>query len=171
MTTTMTMTMTKRAVLGICILILIPATVWAVPAVPQRERGPVEVAADRLEADDQAGQLVFSGHAVAVQDDVTIHGDRLIVKYTGEKRDIQQVIAEGGVRIVQGTRVATGDRAVLYHSEERIVLTGSPQVSDGDNFVKGQEITIYLHDKRSVVTGGSGGRVNAVFTPQAESKP
>lgn len=164
-------TMIQRTLLSLCMLILIPLAAWAAPAVGQRERGPVEVTADRLEADDQAGQLVFSGHAVAVQDDVTIHGDRLIVKYAGEKRDIQQVIAEGGVRIVQGTRVATGDRAVLYHSEERIVLTGSPKVSDGDSFVQGQEITIHLHDKRSVVTGGSGGRVNAVFTPQAESKP
>ena len=101
----------------------------------------------------------------------TIHGKRLTIKYRGEKREIVQVVAEGAVRILQGTRVAVGERAVLYHLEGRIVLTGSPEVRDGDNFVKGQEITIYLNDKRSVVTGGSGGRVNAVFTPQKEEKP
>lgn len=152
-------------------LLLVPLSVHAAPEVPQQSRGPVKVSADRLEADDKAQLLVFSGNAVAVQDDVSVHGDRLTVKYTGAQRDIQEVIAEGSVRIIQGSRVATGAKAVLYRSEDRIVLTGSPKVTDGDNFIQGQEITLYLNDQRSVVTGGAGGRVNAVFTPQTEKKP
>ena len=152
-------------------LLLVPLSANAASEAQQQPRGPVKVSADRLEADDKAQLMIFSGNAVAIQDDVTVHGDRLTVKYAGAKRDIQQVIAEGSVRIVQGTRVATGAKAVLYRAEDRIVLTGSPKVSDGDNFVQGQEITLYLNDKRSVVTGGAGGRVNAVFTPQTEKKP
>jgi lipopolysaccharide export system protein LptA len=133
-----------------------------------KNRGPVEVSSDKMVADDLAKNLVFEGNAVATQDDVTIYADRLTVTYTGEEREIQQVVAEDSVRIVQGTRVATGDKAVLYHAEERIVLTGTPEVRDGENFVKGDEITLYLNDQRSVVTGGDGGRVNAVFTPKTE---
>ena len=169
----MTNPITKIASLNLTLLLLLlPLSAFAAPEVSTKNRGPVDVSADHLEADDQAQTLVFSGSAVATQDDVTIHGDRLTVKYTGEKREIEVVIAEGSVRIIQGTRIATGAKAILYHIEERIVLTGSPKVSDGDNFVQGQEITIYLNDQRSVVTGGAGGRVNAVFTPQAgENKP
>lgn len=155
----------------VCLVFWLPSSASAAPEFTAKNRGPVEVTADRLEADDQAQTLVFVGNAVATQDDVTIHGNRLTVKYTGEKREIEQVIAEGAVRINQGTRVATGERAVLYHLEERIVLTGSPEVRDGDNSVEGQEITIYLNDKRSVVSGGAGGRVKAIFTPQPEEKP
>ena len=153
------------------LLVLMPSLVLAASENLPKSKSPVEVSADRLEVDDQAQTLVFSGNAVATQDDVTIHGDRLTLKYTGEEREIEQVFAIGSVRIIQGTRVATGEKAILYHLEERIVMTGSPKVSDGDNFVQGQEITIYLNDKRSVVTGGEGGRVNAVFTPQTEEKP
>lgn len=152
-------------------LLLLPSSAFAAPELSSQKRGPVNVSADHLEVDDQAQTLVFAGNAVATQDNVTIYADRLTVKYTGEQREIEQVIAEGAVRIVQGTRVATGAKAILYHDEERIVLTGSPKVTDGDNFVQGQEITIYLNDKRSVVTGGAGGRVNAVFNSQAEEKP
>ena len=163
--------MTKISHLSLLIiLLLLPLSAFAAPEVSSRNRGPVDVSADRLEVDDKTQTLVFSGNAVATQDDVTIHGDRLTVKYTGEKREIETVVAEGAVRIIQGTRVATGEKAVLYHIEERIVLTGSPKVSDGDNFVHGQEIILYLNEQRSVVTGGAGGRVNAVFTPQAEEK-
>jgi lipopolysaccharide export system protein LptA len=165
----MTNPMMKIASLCLYALILFqPLSAFAVPGKAPQTRGPVEVSADHLEADDQAKMLVFSGNAVATQDDITIHGDRLTVKYTGEKREVEKVIAEGSVRIIQGTRIATGAKATLYRIEERIVLTGSPKVSDGDNFVQGQEITIYLNDQRSVVTGGAGGRVNAVFTPQGE---
>ena len=167
----MTNLVIKKTYLSVLVLLfLLPLSALAAPEVTPRNRGPVDVSADRLEADDKAQTLVFSGNAVATQDDITIHGDRLTVKYTGEEREIERVLAEGSVRIIQGTRVATGEKAVLYHVEERIVLTGSPKVSDGDNFVDGQEITLYLNDQRSVVTGGSGGRVNAVFTPQAEEK-
>ncbi len=137
----------------------------------KQDRGPVEVEADKLEVDDQKQLLVFSGNAVAIQGDVEIHGNRIVVFYQGESREVARVVAEGSVRIVQGTRVATGQKAILYRLDERVVLTGSPKVTDGDNFVQGQEITIYLNDKRSVISGGTGGRVNAVFTPQAEEKP
>jgi lipopolysaccharide export system protein LptA len=143
----------------------------AAPLELSKNRGPIQVSSDRLEADDRAQRVVFIGNAVATQDDVTIHGDRLTVMYTGEEREIQQVVAEGKVRIIQGARVATGEKAVLYHTEERIVLTGSPKVTDGENFVQGQEITLFLNDQRSIVTGGAGGRVNAVFAPQTEKKP
>ena len=164
--------MTKFTFLHICVLFLfLPLSVFAAIEVESQNRGPIEVSSDRLEADDVAQTVIFSGNAIATQDDVTISGDRLTVKYTGEKREVEQMVAEGTVRIVQGTRVATAEKAVLYHAEERIVLTGSPRVSEGDNFIQGQEITIYLNDKRSVVTGGAGGRVNAVFTPKSEDKP
>ena len=153
------------------LLLLLPSSVLAAPEAALQNRGPIEVTADRLEADDLAQVLIFVGNAVATQDDVTIHGDRLTLKYTGEKREIETVVAEGSVRILQGTRVATGDKAVLYHVEERVVLSGSPKVRDGDNSVQGQEITIYLNDQRSVVTGGAGGRVNAIFKPSKEKKP
>jgi lipopolysaccharide export system protein LptA len=129
------------------------------------------VKADKLYLDDAAGTLVFKGNAVASQDGVEIFGDSLTVKYEGESRDIKRVVAKGNVRIVQETRTATSEHAVFSRDEGRIILTGSPKVFQGDNFVQGQEITIFLNEQRSIVSGGSGGRVNAIFTPQPEGKP
>jgi len=158
----------KLSVILLSLLFLALANAQAADIDVPKNRGPVEVTADKMTADDLAQQVVFEGNAVATQDDVTIHGDRLTIEYTGEDRQIERVVAEGAVRIVQGLRVATGDMAVLYQVEERIILTGSPQVSEGENSVKGDEITLYLNDQRSVVKGGDSGRVNAVFTPKAE---
>jgi len=163
--------MTKRILsLSLAVVLFLPVSTFAAPLVSSQSRGPIHVTSDRLEADDEAKTVVFSGNAVATQDDVTIHGDRLTIKYTGEKREIVQLIADGHVRIVQQEKLATGEKAVYYKGEERVVMTGSPKVTEGENFVEGQEITLYLNEKRSVVSGGAGGRVNAVFSPRSEGK-
>jgi len=62
--------------------------------------------------------------------------------------------------------VATGDKAVYYTQDEKIVLLGNPQLWRGNNSLKGQEIVFYLKDNRAVVDGGSQ-RVEAVIYPSA----
>jgi lipopolysaccharide export system protein LptA len=163
--------MSKRILnLLLAVVLFVPVSISAAPVDATQNRGPIHVTSDRLEADDEAQIVIFSGNAVATQDDVTIHADRLTIKYTGEKREITQVIADGQVRIVQQEKLATGEKAVYYNQEERVVMTGSPKVTEGDNSVEGQEITLYLNEKRSVVSGGDGGRVKAIFTPKPETK-
>jgi len=151
-----------------CLVVLLTVTVAA--ALPSgsdsQRRAPVEVTADSMEADDAAKTVVFIGHAVAKQGDVTIYGDRLTIHAVAGDQDVERMIAEGNVRIVQGQRTATADRAEYLRAEERIVLTGTPRVSEGQNWVQGQEIVLYIRENRSVVKGGAGGRVNAVFQPQ-----
>ena len=119
-----------------------------------------------MEADEAAKTLVFIGHAVARQADVTLYGDRLMIYNAAKGGDVDRIVAEGNVRIVQGTRIATGGKAEYFRSEDRIVLTGSPKVVDGANSVQGHEISLFLKENRSVVKGGQDGRVNAVFQPK-----
>lgn len=132
---------------------------------------PIEITSDRLEGDDPAGRAKFSGSVVAKQGDATIYADEVTIHYsTGKQRDIEQVVAVGNVRIVQGERTATGGRAIFHNRESKVVLTESPKVHQGKDLVQGDEITVFLNEERSVVTGKGGGRVNAVFHPQGEKK-
>lgn len=132
---------------------------------PGAEAEQVEISADRLEADDAASQLVFAGNAVARQGDLSIASDQLTIVYKGDDRQLDSIVAEGQVRIEQGGRIATAERAVYNKPEERITLTGSPLVKQGANSVSGQEIVLFLDGQRSIVKGGQNGRVNAVFQP------
>ena len=152
-------------------LLLIAATALGAPGAPAGtgSREPVSVTADRMEADDVAKTLIFSGRAVAKQGDITIYGDRLTIHSAAGGGDVERIIAEGNVRIVQGERSATGGRAEYARAEERIVMTGSPQVNEGQNSVQGHEIVLLLRENRSVVKGGQDGRVNAIFTPQEKA--
>ncbi|WP_308986203.1 LptA/OstA family protein [Thalassobacterium sedimentorum] len=52
--------------------------------------------------------------------------------------EVQNIIAEGGVRIEQGNQVATGEKVIFYPADERALLTGSPKVTNGEAIVTGQ---------------------------------
>lgn len=78
---------------------------------------------------------------------------------------ITRLEAQGKVRMVQGDRVATGDKAIYYTQEEKIVLMGNPQLWRGENSLKGQEIVFYIKENRAVVEGDPKKRVEAVIYP------
>lgn len=78
---------------------------------------------------------------------------------------ISRIEALGKVRLVQGDRVATGDKAIYFAPEEKLVLMGNPQLWRGDNSLRGHEIVFYLKENRAVVTGDLKKRVEAVIHP------
>lgn len=136
---------------------------------------PVNISANQLEADDKAGVFVFIGNVQAQQGEVFIYAKKMTVHYSkvantdsDSKRQIDKVVAEQDVRIVQLNRVATGQKAIFYHQEGKIILTGEPRVVQGDNNVAGERIIVYLNDNRSVVEGGEKQRVKAVFVPESK---
>lgn len=133
-----------------------------------RNDQPITINSDRLEADDATRRVRFSGQVSVRQGEFTLYAQEVTIIYAEAEREIDQVEASGEVRILQGTRLATGNRAVLYNREGRIVLTGAAKVHQGQDFIQGDEITVYLNEDRSVVSGQQGSRVNAVIHPKKE---
>src|SRR5437667_8344048 len=80
---------------------------------------------------------------------------------------LQEVIAVGNVRIDNGTRWATGGRAVFEQATRMLVLTENPVLHDGANEVSGDRVTLYLDENRSVVEGGRR-RVKATVFPNKD---
>ncbi|TYO99507.1 lipopolysaccharide export system protein LptA [Geothermobacter ehrlichii] len=149
-------------------LVCLLAVPCPVPAADAFNRdAPLEITSDRLEADDVSKTVVFIGHVVGRQDDLTIHAGRLTVHYR-QGRQIRTIVAEEDVRIIQGERVATGQKAVFDRQEATIVLTGDPRVNQGKDFVAGERITVFLDEKRSLVEGGEKERVRALFHPRSK---
>ena len=68
---------------------------------------------------------------------------------------MQQMVADGNVRISQGTRWATSDHAVLDQTVHTVTLTGSPVVHDGNDSVVGKKTVLNLITGKSEVTGGA----------------
>jgi lipopolysaccharide export system protein LptA len=80
---------------------------------------------------------------------------------------VHDVVAVGGVRIDQGTRWATGGKAVFDQTQRTLVLTENPILHEGPNEVAGDRVVVYLDENRSVVEGGRK-RVKAVLYPNKD---
>jgi lipopolysaccharide export system protein LptA len=156
-----------------CLLFLLAGFASAAektPVVGFDRSQPINITSDRLEADDAARQVKFLGNVVARQGEVVIYSAVLTLFYSEGSKEIDRVEADRDVRIVQGERVATGDKAVFYQADGRIVLSGNARVHEGADFVEGDVITVFLGEEKSVVQGREGSRVNAVFHPKEEPK-
>ena len=64
---------------------------------------------------------------------------------------VKNIVAEGGVRILQDSQVATGEQVTFYPDDERAVLTGDPKVINGKATVTG--IIMELKPNLAIISG------------------
>lgn len=140
---------------------------------------PIQIVSDRLEAFSEKKMVVFSGNAVATQGDKSIHSDRITLYYRkgapeGPDQagklgqtvgDLERVEAKGSVRVVQGDRIVTGEEAVFYEDQQKVIMTGNAVMQDGANVVRGQKIIVFMNEKRGVVEADESKRVTATIYP------
>jgi lipopolysaccharide export system protein LptA len=155
-----------------------------------KSKEPIVVTSDRLEYDYRGNVVVYKGGVQATQGKLKITSDTLTVTFTEDKEkekkngqapaesglalgagsaQLKEIVAAGKVRIEDGTRWATGGRAVFDQTNRILVLSETPVLHDGANEVAGDRVIVYLDEDRSVVEGGRK-RVKAVLYPDREDK-
>ncbi len=146
----------------------------------KKSQGPMVIKSKTLEADDKKKQVTFEGDVEAKRDDFTVLCQKLVVFYenAGEQKEtekvsasIDKIVATGAVKIIRSEGgVATGQKAVFYQKDEKLVLTGKPVVKQGEDFVEGDVITLFLKEDRSIVESDKDKRVRAVIFPKQEKE-
>ncbi len=147
---------------------------WSATSPPLRQnrsKKPINIKADKLQADNKGKIAVFTGRVVSKQDDVTIYSDRLEIYYGEGKDEVDKIIAIGNVRIVQTNRVGTGGHAVYISKDGKMTLTINPKVTQDNDSVTGKVIIYYLDEDRSEVESGEDVRVEAVIIPKGDNGP
>jgi len=141
-------------------------------------KAPVDIAADRAEAQDRADRAIFAGNVVVKQGDLTLRTSRLTLAYaTQNGLDINRIDASGGVVVTSPSETARGDFAVYDLNEGLITIVGNVRLEREGSFLSGARLTIDLDTGRAVMDGGlrgvnqGGGRVTGRFTvPKSNSK-
>jgi lipopolysaccharide export system protein LptA len=105
--------------------------------------------------------VTFVGHVHATQADGQLASKTLSVKYGKDFHEIQEMIADGDVRMSQGTQWCTSDHTVQNQAAHTAILTGSPVCHNGNDQISGTKITVHTDTSMSEVEGG----VKAVVFP------
>jgi len=136
-------------------------------------RGPIEITADTLEVQQDAGIAVFIGNVKAVQGGILLAADRVLVSYApGGGNTIRSIEAQGNVFFSTPTETAEGDTAVYDVENGVITLAGSVLLTRSENVVRGNRLVLNLATGLSRIEGASdpaavegGGRVQGLFVP------
>lgn len=148
---------------------------------------PVEVTSDTLEVFQKENRAVFSGHVVAIQNDVRLKADKMTVHYRNSGDDkadaaknpaengIEKIDAEGSVFLSTPEETASGTSGVYDVAHQEIHLNNNVVLTRGKNTLKGDKLVYNFASGKSILTGGTGEaptdgkstqRVRALFIPE-----
>ncbi len=139
----------------------------------QRSNQPLRITSQQLEADNKNQIITFTGNVVAKQGEMTIYADvtRVFYEKKEEGNEVREIVATGNVKIQDGDRVGTGQKAVFTNAEQKIVLTGQPKVWQGKDMISGEKIIVLLEEDKSFVESGPEQRVEVILYPKGEQRP
>lgn len=80
-------------------------------------------------------------------------------------------MATGNVKMQDGERLATGQKAVFVNAEQKITLTGQPRIWQGKDMVSGEKVIVLLEEEKSFVESGPDRRVEVILHPKGEGRP
>lgn len=165
--------------------VLLAAVALAAPPVLAQETGssapfigtrtdssaPIEIVADTLEVKQKEQLAIFRGNVDALQDDMRLRADTLIVHYRENKENpdqpgISKIEAEGNVFVSSPKETAEGARGIYDVDRSRIDLVGGVVLTQGENVVRGERLEMNLATGESkVASSDGGGRVRGLFVP------
>lgn len=137
----------------------------AVPVVYGNETLPITITSNRMEGNFKSGIITFLDEVKVVRGEMVLYADRVQIHPGEEGTEIEKVVATGRVRVVDGSRSASSDRAEYMDAGEILILTGNAKLSDGQNTITGPLIRVYLREERTEVEGNGGERPRFLFYP------
>ncbi len=120
----------------------------------KRDREPIVVTSNRMEADELGNTVTFIGEVTLKKETMTLTSDHLVVFYDPASKGVREIEALGNVVVRKEGRIALANKAIYYSKDEKIVLTGDARINENENQLGGERITLFMRDDRSIVEGG-----------------
>lgn len=121
---------------------------------------PIELRADRLSVDTDAGETILTGNAVLGQGDMRLAAPEIRIYYTpGSDGSIQRLEASGGVTLVTAAEAAEAREAVYEIVAGTVSMRGSVILTQGRNVLSGDMLDVNLRSG----TGQMQGNVRSII--------
>jgi len=131
---------------------------------------PIQVSADRFDAEINQKEGTYSGNVLVTQGDFKLRADKVRVNAPSGKPD--KIFAYGNVVFTAPSGNAQGDNGVYDVAPRLITLTGRVILTKEENVMRGSTLTVNLITGMAQLGAKSlpGGRVQGTFTPPPQSQ-
>lgn len=162
--------MTRRLLPALLAALLLPAAALAQAQVPFAglsidRLAAVEIAAETLDVDQEAGTALFAGEVVVEQGTLRLAADRLRVAYgsapDGGRGRISRLVADGNVTLTTPQDRAEAAQADYDLDAGVLTLSGGVRLEQGGNLLTSDRLVIDL----ATGTGRMDGRVRTILRP------
>ena len=131
-------------------------------------RNPIEILADSMEWNKQLNQAIATGNAKAIQGETTIKANKIIAVLNDDNnQQITELQASGNVIFLKDNQLATGDEAIYYLNQDKVIITGNVELKRNSNIIKGEKLIIdFLSGLSKMEGSNSNQKVKMKYTTE-----
>jgi len=177
-------------------VILVLALLTAAPALAQMSsvmapsltgkhdaNAPINVSADKFQADSNAKTGTWSGNVLVVQGDMRMRANSVRLNVVGKDNKPDKILASGNVVVDSpNSGTVTGDNGIYDVVARTVTMTGKVVLTRQKDVMRGNQLTVNLETGVATLGGSAktpgatsgtstGGRVQGIFTPPSSATP
>lgn len=165
-----------------------PSSPAASPLMSKHDsNAPINISADKFMADSNAKTGTWTGNVIVIQSDMRMRANSVRLNVTGNDNKPDKIFASGGVVVDSpNSGTVTGDDGVYDVVAHTVTMSGKQVVlTKNKDVMRGTLLTVNLDTGKATLgagrtpggpntpegSGGTGGRVQGVFTPPPSKTP
>ena len=124
----------------------------------------IKIVSDNLEIIRTDSISIFSGNVYAIEDDLEIWSEKLILISSNDETTIEEINAENNVTIIKQELVIEGGKAKYDPVKNILIVVDDVIVTQNGNNIFCDKIIVDLENSSSIMKSSSTNRVKAVIT-------
>ena len=123
----------------------------------------IKIVSDRLEIIRAENISIFSGNVYAMEDNLEIWSEELIMISSKDENEVKEINAHGNVKIVREELSINGDKARYDPIQNKLFVFGEVEVLQNQSTILCDKIIVDLENSSSIMSSDSNKRVEALI--------
>ena len=123
----------------------------------------IKIVSDRLEIIRAKNISIFSGNVYAMEDNLEIWSEELIMTSSKDENEVKEINAHGNVKIVREELSINGDKARYDPIQNKLFVFGEVEVLQNQSNILCDKIIVDLENSSSIMSSDSNKRVEALI--------
>ena len=123
----------------------------------------IKIVSDRLEIIRAENISIFSGNVYAMEDNLEIWSEELIMTSSKDENEVKEINAHGNVKIVREELSINGDKARYDPIQNKLFVFGEVEVLQNQSTILCDKIIVDLENSSSIMSSDTNKRVEALI--------